>query len=89
MPHRAATPVIDVRDCAAAHIAAAENPAAVGSRFLTSSGRAVTRAALLNALRAKYCDFEFCDDGPSPDPSSGRLLLRSKYLHRLGIELRE
>ena len=44
MPHRPDTPMVDVRDCAAAHIAAAEVAEAAGHRFITSSDRAMTRA---------------------------------------------
>jgi nucleoside-diphosphate-sugar epimerase len=50
LPHRADTPLVDVRDCAAAHVAAAEVPAAAGKRFITSSGRAMQRTEMLHWL---------------------------------------
>ena len=37
MPHRGDTPMADVRDCALAHIEAAERPAAAGLRFILST----------------------------------------------------
>ena len=47
MPHRGDTPMVDVRDCAAAHIEAAERPTAAGLRFILSTATAVPRARLL------------------------------------------
>lgn len=37
MPHRADTAMVDVRDCAAAHVAAARLDGAAGHRFVLSS----------------------------------------------------
>ena len=45
MPHRGDTPMADVRDCALAHIEAAERPAAAGLRFILSTPTAVPRAS--------------------------------------------
>ena len=89
MPHRADTPMVDVRDCAAAHVAAAETAAAAGKRFLTSSDRAVTRARLLRLLRAKYPEIEVADGGVPPDPSGLRRVFCGKNLPLLGIGLRD
>ena len=89
MPHRADTPMVDVRDCAAAHIAAAETPAAAGKRFLTSSERAITRARVLQLLRGAYPHLDVVDGGTPADPAGLRQVFCSKNLPLLGLELRD
>ena len=46
--------MIDVRDCAAVHIAAATTPDAAGKRFLTSTAQSVPRNRLVELLRQAY-----------------------------------
>merc|ERR1712060_393006 len=69
MPHRSDTPMVDVRDCAAAHILASETSAAQGKRFLTSSERAMTRARLLQLLRLRHPEIDVIDSGTPADPA--------------------
>lgn len=88
MPHRGDTNMVDVRDVAAVHVAAALAPEAAGKRFITASERAVPRAQVLAWLRARYPDIELADGGPVADASGLRRLFRSKTLPSLGIELR-
>lgn len=90
MPHRGDTPMADVRDCAAAHIAAAETPTAANTRFLVSTGKAVSRARVLEILREKYPDYDIADGGAVPDPAGLRHLLCGKNLEPvLGLKLRD
>ena len=88
MPHRGDTNMVDVRDAAAAHIAAALTPSAAGKRFITASERAVPRSQMLQWLRAKYSELQIADGGPVPEPSGLRRLFCSKTLPSIGIELR-
>ena len=88
LPHRGDTPLVDVRDCAAAHVAAAETPAAAGKRFLTSSGRAMQRAEMLRWLAEAHPELAIHDGGAPAPPSSLRELLCSKHLPLLGLTLR-
>ena len=88
VPHRPDTPMVDVRDVAAAHVAAAEVPAAAGKRFLTSSGRAMPRAGLLQLLADTYPELAIADGGAPPDRATLREVFRSKNLPLLGFELR-
>lgn len=88
MPHRADTPMADVRDVATAHVEASLRPEAAGKRFLTSSPRAMTRAALLILLRDRYPELELADAGPAPDPAGLREMFRSTNLHLLGVAMR-
>ena len=79
MPHRGDTPMVDVRDCAAAHIEAAERPIAAGLRFILSTATAVPRARLLQLLAAQYPSFAFADGGAPPEPAAApRELFRSQ-----------
>ena len=79
MPHRGDTPMADVRDCALAHIEAAERPAAAGLRFILSTPTAVPRARLLHLLAAQYPTFAFADCGAPPEPAAApRELFRSQ-----------
>eukprot|EP00965_Chrysotila_dentata_P098391 3252251-Pleurochrysis_carterae.AAC.5 len=87
MPHRGDTNMVDVRDCAAAHIAAAEMPSAVGKRFLTSSECLVSRAFVLATLREKYPQYQIQDGGEVPPP--GRKYICGKNLPMLGLSLRD
>jgi len=87
IPHRGDTNVVDVRDCAAAHIAAAETPAAVGKRFLLSSDFHMKRAWLLELLRERYPEYSIADAGP-PAPL-GRRFVCPKNLPMLGMALRD
>lgn len=89
MPHRTDTPMVDVRDCAAAHVAAAEVEAAAGKRFLTSSEHAVPRARLLELLRGAYPELGIADGGTPPDRGALRRVFCSKNLPLLGVELRD
>ena len=84
LPHRGDTPMIDVRDCAAIHIAAAETPEAAGKRFVASTPRALTRARLLQILRGRYPEFQIVDAGEPADPKGLREMLRSTTLPLLG-----
>ena len=84
MPHRGDTPMIDVRDCAAIHIAAAETPEAAGKRFVTSTPRALTRARLLQLLRQRYPELSIVDAGEPADPAALREMFRSTTLPLLG-----
>lgn len=86
MPHRGDTPMVDVRDVAAAHIAAAETESAAGQRFITSSARAVPRARVLQVLREAYPDLAIVDGGPVPP--DGREIFCSKTLDSIGVRLR-
>jgi nucleoside-diphosphate-sugar epimerase len=77
-PHRDDTPMVDVRDCALAHIEAAERPDAAGRRFILSTPTAVPRARLLQLLGAQYPSFAFADGGAPPEPAAApRELFRS------------
>ena len=89
MPHRPDTPMIDVRDCAAAHIAAATVDGAVGQRFITSTPRAVARSQVLQWLTEAYPQYRIhpADFGQSKGPS--RKLFCEKNLHILGLSWRE
>jgi len=89
LPHRADTPVVDVRDCAAAHVAAAEMPSAVGQRFLTSSGRAMQRAQMLRWLAAAHPTLAIHDAGEPKPEASMRQLLCAKNTPLLGLSLRD
>ena len=89
MPHRADTPMVDVRDVAAAHIAAAETPAAANKRFLLSSSMTIPRARVLALLAAHHPELLVADGGAQPDPSTMRELFCSKNtLPTLGLTLR-
>jgi nucleoside-diphosphate-sugar epimerase len=88
VPHRPDTPRVDVRDVAAAHVAAAELDVCAGKRFLTSSGRAMPRAGLLRLLRDKFPQYAFADEGEPVDRSTLREVFRSKNQPLLGFELR-
>ena len=88
MPHRPDTPMVDVRDVAAAHVAAAELSAAAGKRFLTSSGRAMTRSGLLRLLSDRYPQYHIADGGEPPDRTTLREVFRSKNVPLLGLKLR-
>ena len=80
----------DVRDCAAAHIAAAETAGAANKRFLISTGRAVTRARVLELLRDKYPQYVIADGGVPPDPAGLRRVLCGKNVEPiLGLQLRD
>ena len=89
LPHRPDTPMIDVRDCAAAHIAAATVDGAVGQRFITSTPRAVARSQVLQWLTEAYPQYRIhpADFGQSKAPS--RKLFCEKNLHILGLSWRE
>jgi nucleoside-diphosphate-sugar epimerase len=63
LPHRPDTPLVDVRDCAAAHVAAAETAAAVGKRFITSSRRPMQRAEMLRWLAEAHPELAIHDAG--------------------------
>ena len=90
MPHRPDTPMIDVRDCAAAHLAAAEIEGAAGNRFVLSSRKAVPRARLLQLLKKNYPKHKFADGGIPPDESNLRELFCSKTTEPLlHIKLRD
>jgi len=90
LPHRPETPLVDVRDCAQCHIAAAETPAAAKLRFITSSERPVARSAVLRALQAKHGQtLQLMDDGEPPEPASSRKIFRSKTMPLLGVTLRD
>ena len=89
LPHRADTPMVDVRDCAAAHIAAAETAAAAGKRLITSSEQAVTRARVLRLLRTHFPQFQIADGGEPADPAGLRRVFCSKTLPLLGMGLRD
>ena len=82
------TPLVDVRDCAAAHVAAAELPGAVGKRFLTSSSRAMQRAEMLRWLAEAHPELAIHDAGDPAPPSTLRELLCSKNLPLLGLTVR-
>ena len=88
LPHRADTPLVDVRDVAAAHVAAAELSEAAGKRFLTTSSRPMQRAEMLRWLAEAYPEYAIHDAG-DPAPHSGlRELICSKNLPLLGLTLR-
>jgi len=89
LPHRTDTPLVDVRDCAAVHVAAAEVAEAVGKRFITSSSRAMQRAEMLRWLAAAYPHLAIHDAGEPQEPSSLREVLCPKNLPLLGLSLRE
>ena len=81
--------MVDVRDVASAHIAAAELAEASHTRFLLSSPRAVSRARLLKLLAARYPSYEIADGGEPPPEEGLRHLLCSKNTERLlGLRLR-
>lgn len=78
MPHRADTPMVDVRDVAAAHVAAAETATAANKRFLVTSPQAIPRAHVLRLLAAQYPGFQIADAGEPPDAASLRQLFCGK-----------
>eukprot|EP00900_Chrysochromulina_parva_P010738 jgi/Chrpa1/19666/Chrysochromulina_OHIO_Genome00022050-RA len=86
LPHRPDTPLVDVRDCAAAHVAAAETAAAVGKRFITSSRRPMQRAEMLRWLAEAHPELAIHDAG-SPQarddclgwiPTGARVMIASE-----------
>jgi nucleoside-diphosphate-sugar epimerase len=89
LPHRADTPVCDVRDVAAAHIAAAEVADAAGKRFLVTTERPVQRAQLLDWLSAAYPNHLIHDAGPPKDEAGLRKIFESVNLEVLGLTLRD
>jgi len=90
MPPRGDTAMVDVRDVATAHVAAARIQGAVGHRFVLSSPTAVPRARLLQLLKGKYPTFELADAGTPADPATLRELFCSKTtVPLLGLTLRD
>ena len=82
--------MVDVRDVATAHVAAARIQGAVGHRFVLSSPTAVPRARLLQLLKGKYPTFELADAGTPADPATLRELFCSKTtVPLLGLTLRD
>jgi len=90
VPPRGDTAMVDVRDVAAAHVAAAKIAGAVGHRFVLSSPKAVPRARLLQLLKGKYPAFRLVDGGTPADPATLRELFCSKTTGPLlGLTLRD
>lgn len=89
LPHRGDTPIVDVRDCAAAHVAAGELPAAAGRRFITSSGRPMQRSQMLRWLAEAHPELEIHDAGEPKEQGSLRQLLCPQNLPLLNMTLRE
>jgi len=99
-PHRGDTPMIDVRDCAAAHIAAATLPAGAGKRFLTTSAQLVPRGRVVELLHQAYPQWDIPRLAHPDDDGAGALnewvgwqdgeaYFCSKNLASIGIELRD
>jgi len=84
MPHRGDTPMVDVRDCAKAHILAGTLPTAAGKRFLTSTPNAVQRASVVQWVRRAYPALSrgILDLGP-PKPGPHRVIFCSQTRHIL------
>lgn len=89
LPHRGDTPIVDVRDCAAAHVAAGELPEAAGLRFITSSGRAMQRSEMLRWLAAAYPELHIHDAGEPHEHLSLRQVICPKNLPLLNVTLRD
>jgi len=65
----AAFGVVDIRDCARAHIAALENPNAKG-RYIVSSEKGVPRLEFVRILQKEFADW------PLPDKQTGEILYK-------------
>lgn len=87
-PTRGATPMVDVRDCAAAHIAAAEVPEANGHRFLTTTERSIEPPEMVHAVKRVLPDLPVVDVGQASPVESRRRIFASKTIRILGMEFR-
>lgn len=87
-PTRGASPMVDVRDCAAAHIAAARIPEAKGHRFLTTTERPVEPTEVIDAAKNGVPELVSPDLGKPSLPEGRRRLFCSKTVGMLGVEFR-
>lgn len=72
---------IDVRDVAAAHVAAVDHPEAPGNRFLMSSNDGYDAIQMGGMLRPKFNDY------PLPETYKGDLLYRPLYDHSQVVQM--
>jgi len=86
LPPRGDTPMVDVRDAAAAHVAAAELPGAAGSRFIVSTPRPVTRAQVMEVVADAQPDLDLLrSESPDAARAPQPVIFCSRTADRLDV----
>jgi nucleoside-diphosphate-sugar epimerase len=86
-PPRGATPMVDVRDVAAAHILAAEIPEAAGHRFIMSTPTAVKKEEVARIVAEAHPNLQIVDLG-DPVLATQQIFCSKTLESVLGLKLR-